>query len=245
MRPTTLAFANFLTIRRYSAEMPLRTVELAINAFLGNPILFEFHQHYFAEGIDRFNATADVVNGLEPNTIWSGLGEIARHSYLKRLREDGDYDVKAFTSDLHLENTCPKNTTFFIQKEEDFTVPFRLFVDGVKHPYSRNGSSIEFEVSVDAGMSRRITITYQDTINVGNVEISRASVQVALRYLSEFRDNVVSRSTAGRILIKRYTNIAARFTRVTAAPICVRGYSCETLYLTSAEVDCSGRYVRA
>ena len=206
LRPVTLAFANFPSLRRYSAEIDIPTSELAVDAFLGNPLLFYVHQGYFTGGSGQFDYTADRVNRLVPGTQWRGLGYIAEHLYFERAREDGNYDIKAFTSTLDLENVHPKDAIFFVEKEEDFQIPLRLSVDGQAHPYTRDGNRIRFELPVRAGMSRRVEIRYEPELDLSAVDTSKSSLRVAvLRYLSEFRDNVVSRTRAGQSFIRVYT----------------------------------------
>jgi hypothetical protein len=206
LRPMTLSFANFPSLRRYSAEEPVDKSELAVNAFLGNPILFYVHEAYFSEGINRFDSVADTVKELQPDTLWRGLGEVAELLYLEKARKDGNYDVKAFTRSLRLENVHPKDATFFIEKDEDFRVPFKVLVDGESQTYSRSGERIRLGVLVRAGASRKITIQYDEDFDLSKVDVSKRSLRVAaLRYFSDFRDDVVSRSTTGRKLILGYS----------------------------------------
>src|SRR4029077_9053876 len=47
LRTATMAFSNFPSLRRYSAEAPRPESQLAIDAFLGNPMLFYVHQGFF------------------------------------------------------------------------------------------------------------------------------------------------------------------------------------------------------
>lgn len=207
LRPTTLAFAGFPTIRRYSAEIPIRSAELAVNVFLGNPVLFYIHQEYFAEGITRFNAIADTLNQLEPRTVWTGLGEIARNLYLQKLRDDGAYDVKAFTNQIRLENKTPRDRRFVVEKEENGAFHLELSVNGMRHPYHHDGQTIQVNLVVGAGKTSEIMIRYPDQVE-GSVDISKGSLRVAgLRYLSEFRDNVVSRISSGRCLLENYKKL--------------------------------------
>ena len=211
LRPMTLAFGNFPSLRRYSAEFPISKSALAADAFLGSPMLFYVHEAYFAEGTDHFNSVADMVNQLQPDTSWRGLGSIAQHLYLERSRDDGNYDIEAFTGTLQLENVHQKDAVFFIAKDETFQYPLQLFVDGQPLAYSRVGNRLCFQVPVPAGKSCQVTIRYQDELNLSTVDISKSSLRVAgLRHLSEFRDNVVSRSSIGRTLIKAYTRNPSR-----------------------------------
>jgi hypothetical protein len=211
LRPITVAFANFPSLRRYSAEIPIPKSDLAIDAFVGNPMLFYVHQAYFAESISRFDPVADAVNELQPDTLWRGLGDIAEHFYLERLRTDGNYDVRAFTNSLQLSNVHPKDAIFFIEKEEDFRFPLILLVGGQPHLYSRAGNRLRFEVPIHAGMTAQITIHYQDDLDLSAVDTSKSSLRIAgLRYLSDFRDNFISRTAAGRRLIEMYTSHETR-----------------------------------
>jgi hypothetical protein len=206
LQPVTLAYANFPSLRRYSAEVAIPPSELAVDAFLGNPLLFYVHQEYFAGGPARFDSIADEVNRIEPATEWRGLGYIAERLYVERSRDDGNYDVKAFSSTLQLENGHRVDAVFYVEKDEDFGTPLKLIVDGQEYPYARERDHMRFKVPVGAGMSRHVTIRYQEDMDLSTVDTSRSSLRVAiLRYLSEFRDNVVSRSRMGRKFIRTYT----------------------------------------
>jgi hypothetical protein len=202
----TLAFGTFPSIRRYSAEVPASKSALAVDSFLGSPILFYAHEGYFAEGIDQFDSVADLVNQLQPDTSWLGLGSILQHLYLERSRDDGNYDIEAFTGSLQLENVHREDAVFYVEKDETFQYRLELFVDGQPHSYSRKGNRIRLEVPIRAGMSRQLSMRYEDDLNLSIVDISKPSLRIAaLRYLSEFRDNEVSQSSLGRTFIKVYT----------------------------------------
>ena len=207
LRSWTLAFRNLLSLRRYSAEIPIATSELAVDAFLENPLLFYVHQAYFAEGINRFDAMADTVNQLQPDTLWRGLTDISEHLYLEKLRDDESFDIQAFSSSLQLHNVHSKEATFYVEKDEDFEFPLQLLVDGRPYNYTRIGGRIAFTLQVRAGASRQVTYQYQNGLDLKRVNISKSSLRVAvLRHLSDFRDDVVSRSLIGRILIRVYTS---------------------------------------
>jgi hypothetical protein len=169
--------------------------------------LFYVHQGYFADGIDRFDPVADMVNELQPDALWRGLGYISEHFYLERERKDDNYDIKAFSRKMRLENVHNKNAIFFVEKEEDFQFPISLVVDGRPYAYSRERDRIRFEVPVDAGKTREVTIQYQNGLDLKLIDIKKSSIRIAcLRYLSDFRDDFISKSAAGRRLTIIYTN---------------------------------------
>jgi peptidoglycan/xylan/chitin deacetylase (PgdA/CDA1 family) len=205
LRTTTLNYANFPSMRRYSAENDIPTSQLAIDSFLGNPILLYVHEGFFADGIDRFNQTADTVNRLDPATQWGSLGDIARHSYLERLRGDGNYDIKLLTAAADIRNTEDRQIVYFIGKTEDFSQPITVFVDGVPAPFQQVSNQLRLELRIGAGESRKVRIQYGDALNVAAVDISKGSLSIAvIRRLSDFRDNVISKSALGRRFIRSY-----------------------------------------
>jgi hypothetical protein len=205
LRTASLSFKDFPSLRRYSAETDIPTTQLAIDAFLGNPMLFYAHESFFASGIDSFNKTADTVNQLEPSTKWRGLGEIVQHLYLEKLRDDGNFDIRAYSSVLHISNRHKRDAVFFVDKEEDFILPLRVFVDQRPYPFQRIGTHLHLEVPIRDGMSRQIEIKYGDDLNLAAVNISKNSPRVAaVRLLSDFRDNAVSNTTIGRWFIRSY-----------------------------------------
>ena len=205
LRPATLAFADFPSVRRYSAEEAFPHWLLAMDAFLGNPILLYSHQAFFSDGIGDFDSFADEVNHLQPDTNWSGLGDITQHLYLEKLRDDGNYDVDLFTATARLTNSVGHDAVFNIEKQEDGTVPFTLTVDGQTEPYTLNGGWLRLQVPVSAGATRQISIVYQNDFVLDRVDISKSSWRIAaVRHLSDFRDDVVSRSGAGRWFIRSY-----------------------------------------
>jgi hypothetical protein len=206
LRASSLAFSNFPSLRRYSAEAPRPESQLAIDAFLGNPILFYAHHNFFASGIAAFNNIADTVNQLQPDTQWRSLGDIAQHLYFEKLRDDGSYDIRALTPTFRIENIQKRAVTYFIEKEEDFTIPLTVLVDGKAYPYERSGSGLRLQLLIPAGMSREITVKYENDLDISATNIAKTSLRItAVRYLSDFRDNVVSQSVLGRQFATLYT----------------------------------------
>jgi hypothetical protein len=218
LRTATLQFADFPSLRRYSAEAPIPDAQLAIDAFLGNPLLFYVHEGFFAPGIGAFNAIADSVNQLQPDTKWTGLGYIAQHLYLEKLRDDGNYDVRMFSGTIHLTNTRKRDATFFLEKDEDFVLPVTVLVDGRPYPYQRSGTQLRLQLPVRDGMSRTIEIKYQNDLNLAAIAVSKSSLRVnTIRQLSDFRDNVVSKTGLGRRLIRSYSENGVGWNRAVAA----------------------------
>lgn len=218
LRTATIEFSNFLSLRRYSAEAPIPESQLAVDAFLGNPMLFYVHEAFFASGIDAFDKTADTVNRLQPNTEWRSLGDIAQHLYLIRLRDDGNYDVRTYCGTILLHNDQERDATFFVEKEEDFGLPLIVLVDGKPYPYERSGTRLRIRLPIGEGLSREIAIRYTNDLTVAGIDISKSSLRIqAIRRLSDFRDDVVSKTDLGRQFIRSYHDNGTNWNSAMAA----------------------------
>jgi len=206
LRPLTLSFANFPSIRRYSVEVPIPNSMLAMDAFLDNPLFFYCHQAFFANGINAFDPVADEVNGLDPHTRWSGLGEMIRHLYLIKRRGDSDYDVLAFATSVALENVSGRDSTFYVKKQES-GIPFitSVTVDGRPYSYRLHDGYLDISILVPAGMTRSVSIEYANDLLAAPISISKDSLLVnLLRAASDLRDIWLSRLVVGRSLIRFY-----------------------------------------
>jgi len=204
LRPVTLNFENFPSLKRYS---PNRTQEeIAIDLFLDNPIIFYAHHDFFQNGIDAFDKTANMVNKIQPDIIWQSLGYIAQHLYLEKLRDDCNYDVLAFSSNFIIENVHHNDLVYFVRKEEDFSIPIKqVTVDGQPFSYKKSGNNLILKVFVPAGESRNVVIEYENSLDISSIDVSKNDQRVnRLRKLSDFRDIRLSKNFAGRIFTHFY-----------------------------------------
>lgn len=201
---TTLRFADFPSVRRYPGEWPVEQLRLAVNAFLGNPLLFYGHEDLFQNGIDAFDETADVVNTIVPDVAWKDLAYIARHLYRLRAREDGGYDVELLSADVDLVNSSGHDATFFVRKQENSIPPIMsVSADGQALPFRLTQGEIALSVRVPEGRSAHVQITYQNDLKSAPADPAKSSLYVAvLRRASDFRDITLSRYAVGRIFIK-------------------------------------------
>ena len=201
----TLSFAGFPSVNRFSIAGEVPAYFIAIQEFLDNPLLFYCHHQEFSAGIGVFDRTADQVNRLEPDTYWRGLGEISKHLYLVKQRDDGEYDVFSFSNRISLENQSGRDATFYIRKPGADDGAATVMVDGHKESFRLREGYLEFHLSIPAGQSREIAIRYAASAAVITSDIGNRSLRTHfLRASSEFRDNVLYTSTSGRSLIHLY-----------------------------------------
>jgi hypothetical protein len=206
LRPVTLSFGDFPSVARYGAVMPNPTSFIGINEFLDNPIFFYGHHDLFANGIDAFDRVADEVNRIEPDTRWRSLGDMAKHLYLVRLRDDANYDVLSFSSSLDLENSSEQNSVFYIQKlQSDSSAIASVSVEDRPVPFQFDGGSVHLSVAIPAGESRRVLIRYKNDLDLTSVSIAKSSPRVyVLRMISDFRDIMLSKYRVGRAVTDYY-----------------------------------------
>jgi hypothetical protein len=205
LRAVTLNFNNFATMHRRWPEHRSKAA-IAVDLFLGNPILFYKHHDLFEDGIDAFNKVAEVVNSIEPSIEWRSLGYIARHLYLIRIRHDGNYDVRAFCRTIELKNIQKRDLVFYVRKQESFSPPIQqVTVDGKLYPYEESGSDLCLTITIPAGESRLIEIEYENDLDLSAIDTSKNDARInLLRRLSDFRDITLSRNILGRALVYSY-----------------------------------------
>jgi hypothetical protein len=206
LRPVTLSFGGFPSIIRYSVAVPTPNYLIAINEFLDNPLFFYCHHEFFVGGTDAFNNIADRVNRLEPDTRWLGLGDIVRHLYLVKLRDDSNYDVFAFSTSINLENTSGRDSVFYVRKTEvDHPAIAAVVVDGQALPFQLHDGYLDFNLPIPAGQARSVTIQYEKGLSAPPPGIEKRSIRVyLLRMASDFRDDILYKTVAGRALIHYY-----------------------------------------
>src|SRR5215469_7977443 len=206
LRPATLSFEGFPSISRYAAGVQIPEGFLAINQFLGNPLLFYDHSELFSRGIDAFDSVADEVNKLEPSTEWRSLGEIVKHLYVVKLRDDSDYDVLAFSNNICLENPFGQNSTFYVQKQEAGSQSIEsVTVDGRVQPYTLRNNQLSMVVAVPRDGTRCVAIHYANQMQLTSIDVRHDSAVVyLLRMGSDFRDIYLAKSSIGLTVIRFY-----------------------------------------
>ncbi len=206
LRPYTAAYANLLSLSRYPAGGNITRLEIAIQSFLGNPLLFYGHEDLFDKGIGSFNGFADLVNQVQPDTQWTSLGEIARNSHLVRRREDGGFDVRMFSNEMELRNPTSRDVVFYIQREEAPSPAIRsLTIDGAPTAFEHSRSMLTLRMIVPAGQVRKLCIAYQNDFDPSREDVRKGNVYAyVLRTVSDFRDLRLSRSSWGTAITKAY-----------------------------------------
>ena len=206
LRSVTTSFADFPSVIRYPASMANPSTLIAINTFLGNPVLFYAHHDFFAKSIGAFDEVADVVNKVEPSTQWASLGDIASHLYQVRLRDDSNYDVLTPSSSIYLANTVDHDLVYYVKKHEvSPSTISSVTVDGQSMPFQVHDGILDISITVPAGEARNVAVTYKNDLDLASISTSRRSLRAyLLRKASDFRDIWLSKSYVGAALTAIY-----------------------------------------
>jgi len=199
-------FTSFPLIRRHSAEVEVSKAQIAIDAFLENPLLFYAHHGIFSNGIQGFNSIAATVNRTQPDVHWTNLGSIVKHFYKERVRGDGNYDILAYSSNFILENKTNRHLVYYVEKPAHAMSSVQsVEVNGRPRPYELSGDTLRLTVQLDPGESTEVGIRYRGGAAPGTVDISKKGLKIMLlRRVSDFRDITMSRSQLGRAVTSIY-----------------------------------------
>jgi hypothetical protein len=205
LRPSTVAYGGLLSLSRYSSSDHIPQAEIAIQSFLGNPVLLYGHESLFDSGITAFNANADFVNRVQPDTFWTSLGEIARHSYLLRRRSEGGFEVQMLSSEMALMNPGDMEATYYVRRATDTSTVSALTVDGNPVGFDRSQNELVFRLVIPAHQVSHVRVAFRNDLDLVHQDIGKSNVHAyLLRRVSDFRDLYLSRFSLGQSIKKAY-----------------------------------------
>lgn len=208
LRWVTTDFEDFPSYRRNGNEY-ISKEDIAIELFLENPVLIFRHQGDFADNIGNFNTLARIINNLQPDVKWGSLGYIIRNYHLEKQKDDGNYEIMMYANELTLNNTSNVSKKYFIKKKElpSYSKSLEVFIDGRPALHKYNNGFIRFEIMIPKNQSREISIKYGSEMDFLKTDVSKNNYYYAtLRYISDFRDIIVSKNKYGRKIIGSYYN---------------------------------------
>src|SRR5713101_1511239 len=205
LRPYTVAYGGLLSLSRYSSTDRIPQAEIAIQSFLGNPVLLYGHESLFDAGMTAFNTNADFVNRVQPDTRWTSLGEIARHSYLIRRRSDSGFDVRMLSNEMALMNPGGTEAVFYVQRVTDTSSVSALTIDGVAVDFERTENGMGFRLVIPSHQGSHVRVAFRNDLDLAHQDIRKNNLHAyALRRISDFRDLYLSRSSLGQSIKQAY-----------------------------------------
>jgi hypothetical protein len=180
--------------RRYLAH---GLENFAFDGLLGKPCLIAAHHDDFAGDARILLRIIAKLNSLKWKLRWRSLGDAINRSFTVRKRSGGNRCVEMYGTDLIYRNSqASPNGTTFIKEESDFDCVKTVTVNGVPIDHLHHGSYLQFEASVPPNESAELRIVYSGAQNLpsGQDSLKYRAKAVLRRYLSEFRDNYLSRN---------------------------------------------------
>lgn len=194
LEPAVMTFSGFpLFLRRY----PHQLAEMALDLFWGRPVLLLAHHDFFK---DRCAHVADAVrklNALNADIEWDNLGNIIRTSYLSRKEPEGAVRIKAYSCETLVANDTDRSVDYLLEKEE--FPPLALtpeFTNGTEKTYAVSDGRLSAPLTLRPGERQTIRIVYPNNYpdSQDGRSLQRAFTTCVRRYLSEVRDNYISKN---------------------------------------------------
>jgi len=201
---TTVADLLSLAIKKYGS-FPIFTrrylshgVEnFAFDGLLGKPCLIAAHHDDFAGDARTLLRVIAKLNSLNWKLRWRSLGDTITGSFNARKLNGGGRCVEMYGSNLLYRNSQVSSTsTTFVKEESDFDCVKAVTVNGLPVHHVYQSGYLRFEVSVPPKESADVHIVYSGGQNLSSAKdgVKYRAKALLRRYLSEFRDNYLSRN---------------------------------------------------
>jgi len=168
----------------------------AFDGLLGKPCFVVAHHELFRDHGSKLSEFVVKLKSLNWNLCWRTLGNAVCRSHSIQHR-DGRIRVKMFAERLIIENieAVPRRMTV-LKDEADIVAVKGVTVNQETVDYGYANGCLQFIVNVPSRCTAEIRCTYreEETSSVSPESISDKLKVAARRYLSEFRDNYVSRN---------------------------------------------------
>ena len=201
---TTIADLWSLAIMRYG-KFPIFTrrylghgiENFAFDALLGKPCLIAAHHEVFKDHARNLVDFIARLNSLRWNLVWRPLGEVIRRSFTNRRLDDGTSVIQMFAGSLVVKNPDAEARRMVVLKEEvDQECIQAVWVNQAPIEFSVEGGYLRFRLTVLPGETANVRVVYRNNSEaIADRNSSGTNIKVAAkRYLSEFRDNYLTRN---------------------------------------------------
>ncbi len=201
-----MKYASFpLFTRRYLAH---GVENFAFDGLLGKPCLIAAHHDDFAGDARILLQVIAKLNSLKWNLRWRSLGNAIARSFSIRRHAEGDQCVEMYGTSLTYKNLhASSQPTTFVKEESDFGCVKAVTVNGqpVDYLHQRGYLRIQTTIPANENVDLRIIYSGEQSLPVRGDGLNYRAKAVLRRYLSEFRDNYLSRNAhlhQGAIRIK-------------------------------------------
>ena len=191
------AVMNYADFPIFTRRYPEQGVEnFAFDVLLGKPCLVVIHHQNCRNHLKELSEFIDSLNALRCRLTWGSLADAVRRTYRQRTCT-GAIEIEMYGLDLDLRNHLAERKHFKVRKKErEPDSIHKVRIDSKEVSWEAAGGYICFDTELDPGEKAAISIRFRGHDQGGRTTDTFAyRVKTALRrYLSEVRDNYVSRS---------------------------------------------------
>jgi len=194
----SVAIMKYGTFPIFTRRYPVHGIEnFAFDALLGKPCLIAAHHDDFKDHAHNLVDLIGGLNSLRWNLVWRPLGEAIRRTYTIRRLADGTNVIQMFASSLVVENPDTEaGKTLVLKEDVDSDWVEAVWVNQTPVEFSVEGGYLRVPLTTVPGETTIVRVVYRNNLEVVQDRYSSGTnIKVAAkRYLSEFRDNYLSRS---------------------------------------------------
>lgn len=190
-RPAITKYSGFPIFTRRYIEHGLENV--AFDSLLGKPCLLVAHHEVFKDGASNLIAFVDRVNA-QIHPAWTSLENVIRRSHLVHRMADGQQHIEMFANEMILRGRREAPETVVVTKVPTAALS-RVTCDEQEIPWERQGGRVRFRVEVAPASETLVRVHHDEpeAVDLAADGLRYRTRVLARRYLSEVRDDYVSR----------------------------------------------------
>jgi hypothetical protein len=194
--------------RRY----PRNVEDFAFDLFAGKPALLVEHHNYFKDGYTKVSGFVSQLNALSPNLRWMGIDEVVMSTYLQRTASPDVIECEIFSNRHIIRNDEEATKTFRISKHDgnSSAAVTSVEINGTAHAYRSEDGAVQFSVDISPSSVAEVAIHYSSDSQYRPAPRNQLGYEMKVyvrRYLSEVRDNYISKNTMLLSLANRIKNM--------------------------------------
>jgi hypothetical protein len=169
---------------------------IAFDALLGKPCLLVAHHDAFSDGARDLLAFVSRLNALAQPLRWSSLEDVIHHSYLVHQISPGVRHVRMFANEMVLHNHTPRRETVVVTRAPSSAAIAGVTCDGRDLQWEQDARQMRFQLEVPAASPVRVGVEHHEARHddLPTESLRYRGRVLARRYLSEVRDDYVSRN---------------------------------------------------
>lgn len=194
LKPAITSYGGFPLFLRRKLDEPIEN--FALDLLLGKPCLVVTHHDDFRSGMGPFLSRVQALNALEAGLHWTNLETMVRRTYSTRGDAASAATVRLLAPSARLAPSEAGAQVSFSKAEPLGDTRFDVLVGGASVEHRRTGDDIVFQAFVPAAAPEvQVRVASPPVVSRRGRPLSYRGKVAARRYLSEFRDNYVTRSS--------------------------------------------------